>query len=129
MPIRSALMFTFDNLAVEKIRQIEIVRGPGSALYGANAFVAVINVVTKDADEANALEASIAAGNLDTKKISVLGSKAFDDNLKIFGSIDYSDTSGTDATIEADFVSAMLFRKFRQHPARQRSDWRRKRLF
>jgi iron complex outermembrane receptor protein len=32
---------------VEQIERIEVVRGPGSALYGANAFAGVINIITK----------------------------------------------------------------------------------
>src|SRR5207244_9209548 len=28
------------------IKQIEIIRGPGSSLYGANAFLGVINIIT-----------------------------------------------------------------------------------
>ena len=36
-----------DWLAIDYIEQIEIVRGPGSALYGGNAFSAVINIITK----------------------------------------------------------------------------------
>ncbi len=43
----SALANVFSNLTVDFIKQVEIIRGPGSALYGANAFLAVINVVTK----------------------------------------------------------------------------------
>lgn len=32
------------------VQQIEVVRGPGSALYGSNAFFGVVNVVTRDAE-------------------------------------------------------------------------------
>jgi iron complex outermembrane receptor protein len=38
----------FDFIPVENIRKIEIVRGPGSALYGTGAFLGVINIITKD---------------------------------------------------------------------------------
>jgi len=33
---------------LDDVEQIEVVRGPGSALYGTNAFFGVINVVTRD---------------------------------------------------------------------------------
>nr|MCU0659754.1 TonB-dependent receptor plug domain-containing protein [Polyangiaceae bacterium] len=36
---------------VEQIERIEVVRGPGSALYGANAFAGVINIITKKPGE------------------------------------------------------------------------------
>src|SRR5204863_9289616 len=34
-------------IGVEDIDRIEVVRGPGSALYGADAFNGVINIITK----------------------------------------------------------------------------------
>jgi len=36
-------------LPLDHVQQIEIIKGPGSAIYGTNAFAAVINVVTQDA--------------------------------------------------------------------------------
>ena len=38
-------------IALEEIKRIEIVKGPGSALYGANAFSGVINILTKSPEE------------------------------------------------------------------------------
>jgi len=39
------------SIAVEDIERIEVVRGPGSALYGADAFNGVINIITKKPGE------------------------------------------------------------------------------
>ncbi|WP_407702877.1 TonB-dependent receptor plug domain-containing protein [Thiobacillus sedimenti] len=36
-------------LSIDDIERIEVVRGPDAALYGANAFAAVINIITKTA--------------------------------------------------------------------------------
>lgn len=36
----------YTNAGIENVKQIEIVRGPGSALYGTNAFAGVINIIT-----------------------------------------------------------------------------------
>ncbi|MCX5859427.1 MAG: TonB-dependent receptor, partial [Proteobacteria bacterium] len=41
------VMWNKQPLALEDIRRIEVVRGPGSVLYGANAFHAVVNIITK----------------------------------------------------------------------------------
>ncbi|CAM2069894.1 TonB-dependent receptor [Sulfidibacter corallicola] len=46
---------------VGHIKQIEIIRGPGSALYGANAFVGVINIITDRDQEDNRV--SLRAGD------------------------------------------------------------------
>lgn len=36
----------YDFIPIEAVRQIEVLRSPGSALYGANAFLGVVNVIT-----------------------------------------------------------------------------------
>jgi outer membrane receptor for ferrienterochelin and colicin len=41
------VLWQFNPLLMSRIKRIEIVRGPGSALYGANAFNGVINIITK----------------------------------------------------------------------------------
>jgi iron complex outermembrane receptor protein len=38
---------------MEHIKRIEVIRGPSSALYGANAFWGVVNIVTKQGDDFN----------------------------------------------------------------------------
>ena len=35
-----------DNLSLRNVKKVEIIRGPGSALYGANAFLGIINIIT-----------------------------------------------------------------------------------
>ncbi len=40
-----------EYIPLENVRQIEIIKGPGSAIYGTNAFSGVINVVTYGSDE------------------------------------------------------------------------------
>lgn len=51
---------------IDLIERIEIVRGPSSSLYGANAFLAVINVITKSAERISGLEFSGEVGGFST---------------------------------------------------------------
>jgi len=48
---------------IDLIQRIEIVRGPSSSLYGAEAFFAVINVITRRENQPKREEISFAAGS------------------------------------------------------------------
>lgn len=51
---------------VEHIARIEVIRGPGSALYGADAFSGVINIITKNAADTPGTELGARAGSFKT---------------------------------------------------------------
>lgn len=53
------------SLPVEVIERIEIIRGPGSALYGADAFAGVINVITKGPGDVNGTELKASLSSYD----------------------------------------------------------------
>lgn len=50
-------------ISIDKIKQIEIIRGPGSAVYGNVALTAVVNLVLKSGRENQGFLAKVAAGN------------------------------------------------------------------
>jgi iron complex outermembrane receptor protein len=54
-------------VALEDIERIEIVRGPDTAAYGANAFLGVISIVTRHPEDAVKLRIKATAGDLDTE--------------------------------------------------------------
>ena len=54
---------------VQNISRVEVVRGPGSAVYGADAFSGVINIVTKNSRDINGLNSGIRGGSFNTKNI------------------------------------------------------------
>ncbi len=56
------------RLPVANISRIEVIRGPGSAVHGADAFSGVINVITKSADEINGLKVGARAGSFNSKE-------------------------------------------------------------
>jgi len=43
--------FELQPVSIEEIERIEVIRGPGSSLYGANAFVGVISITTRAVPE------------------------------------------------------------------------------
>ena len=54
----------------EDIEQVEIVKGPGSALYGADAIAGVINIITRKTQRAREAEAHASYGSFDTQDLS-----------------------------------------------------------
>jgi iron complex outermembrane receptor protein len=50
-------------LPIANVKQIEVIKGPGSAIYGTNAFSGVINVVTWGAPDLEGARASWSAGS------------------------------------------------------------------
>ena len=67
IPVNDAFLGNRDlawgGVPIEHIARIEVIRGPGSALYGADAFAGVINVITKTAAEINGTEYGVRAGS------------------------------------------------------------------
>ncbi|MDP1527570.1 MAG: TonB-dependent receptor [Rhodocyclaceae bacterium] len=57
------------GLPVSMIERIEVIRGPGSALYGADAASGVINIVTKTAGRMRGAEAGVRLGSFDTQNV------------------------------------------------------------
>ncbi len=55
-------LFGAEFVPMDSVARIEIVRGPASALYGANAFLGVINVITRVPEEEVGAEVSLEGG-------------------------------------------------------------------
>ena len=51
------------GISLAKVKQIEVLRGPASSLYGSVALTAVINIVTKDGVDVRNGSISVSAGN------------------------------------------------------------------
>lgn len=56
-------------IAIEDIERIEVIRGPNSATYGANAFLAVVNIITRHPLEGIGHTLITTAGDLGTRKV------------------------------------------------------------
>ncbi|HLP76304.1 MAG TPA: TonB-dependent receptor [Candidatus Paceibacterota bacterium] len=99
---RSGLCLLADLLPVENIKQVEVVRGPGSALYGSSAFVATINIITRDADEISGVETKVGGGSFETFKGNAVAGKVWKDKVAVSASFDYFRTSGPELLVKSD---------------------------
>jgi outer membrane receptor for ferrienterochelin and colicin len=115
-----------DWIDLEYVEQIEIVRGPGSALYGGTAFSGVVNIITKTAKEedisilkvvtGNGNSLSTLQGDVNSYKVNYQFSKRISNKEGFYFSgtyhqsggseIDYSKDSYPDKAIVRDMESA-----------------------
>lgn len=72
------------------IERIEIIRGPGSAVYGADAFSGVINIITKSSSKNEGFEFGTNVGSFDYIESWLNGNFAFDE-LKVNLSITHEE--------------------------------------
>jgi outer membrane cobalamin receptor len=71
-PINSITFGSSDlsEIPIEQIERVEVVKGPTSHLYGANAMGGVINIITKKATAASSLKAGVSYGSFNTQTYS-----------------------------------------------------------
>jgi outer membrane receptor for ferrienterochelin and colicins len=80
----SAMIGTELGLDLGGIERIEIVRGPGSALYGTNAMFAVVNIITKKGNAINGFKLSGETGSYGRLQGAGMFGKEFDNGMEMF---------------------------------------------
>jgi len=83
-------------LDVDLIERVEVVRGPGSSIYGSNAFFGVVNVITKRGRDFNGVEASGEAASFGTGNGRLTYGRRHEDGAEVLVSASYSGSRGQD---------------------------------
>lgn len=105
------------DIPVDNIEKVEIIRGPGSAMYGTNAMIAVINIITKKRETA---KVKGGGGTYDTKKANFEYGKKEED-ISYFAFAEIFDTAGADGVVSSD---ALLFTNYSRAPMKQKDNKR-----
>lgn len=87
------------------IERVEIIRGPGSALYGSDASSGVINVVTKTAGKIQHSEAGVRLASFDSQTAWLQHGSEWN-GFEIGLTVDASTTDGHRPTIASDKLGA-----------------------
>lgn len=76
------------SISLDKVEQIEVLRGPASSLYGGVALAGVVNIITKSGLQQNGVSANIQYGNHHQVKGSLLiGKHLYDTDITAWASI------------------------------------------
>ncbi|HCD35154.1 MAG TPA: hypothetical protein DER01_22315 [Phycisphaerales bacterium] len=101
-PLFSGVFWDTQDTVMEDIKSIEVIRGPGGTLWGANAVNGVINITTKDAKDTQGLLFSSSVGTEDLTNTSVRYGGKINDNshFRVYGKFqmfdDLQNASGAD---------------------------------
>lgn len=92
---------TWGGMPVKAIQRIEVIRGPGSALYGADAYAGVINIITKNAQDIDGVVTGARVGSFDTKAAWVEAATTLN-STDISLVLEHQTTDGWRETVDRD---------------------------
>jgi iron complex outermembrane receptor protein len=86
-PLYAGVYWDVQNVMLEDVEHIEVIRGPGGTIWGANAVNGVINIITKSATNTQGTLATLGSGSVDqgTAGVRYGGSAGKDINYRIYG--------------------------------------------
>jgi len=75
------------SMSLEKLKQIEVLRGPASSLYGGVSLTAVVNLITKQGADIDGVKVKAGIGNHGQLRGDLLfGKRYFDLDMLVWGS-------------------------------------------
>jgi len=95
---------SYKTLPLEFIKRIEVIKGPASSLYGENAFTALINIITKKAEDINGTELHTTFGSNNTRSANLLHSSNYK-NKSIVINLKTQRTDGKSEFVKSDAIS------------------------
>lgn len=96
------------SIGLEKVKQIEVLRGPASSLYGNVALTAVVNLITMEGREIGGLKVKLGVGNFGQKKAAfVYGCRFLNADLTAWGSLYCADGQEIRIPLERTIVETM----------------------
>ena len=80
-PLYAGVYWDVQNVLLEDVERIEVIRGPGGTIWGSNAVNGVINIITKNAKDTRGTYASTSVGNVEQNQSGVRYGGAHGNNL------------------------------------------------
>ena len=95
-PISSGVDWGVQDVLPEDVDRIEVISGPGAALWGANAVNGVINIITRKSGDTPGGLLDLGSGNLSQSAALQYGGKLADNlSYRVYGESNYQDSDVT----------------------------------
>ncbi|MBA6230654.1 MULTISPECIES: TonB-dependent receptor plug domain-containing protein [unclassified Colwellia] len=78
------------HIPIDIIERIEVIRGPGSALYGSNAFLGVLNIITQTSDK----QLTVSLGEKGYQQLSTSWQHEVSKNLRLHSNVSVERSTG-----------------------------------
>jgi iron complex outermembrane receptor protein len=78
------------HIPIDIIERIEVIRGPGSALYGSNAFLGVLNIITQTLDK----QLTVSLGEKGYQQLSSSWQHKVSKNLRLHSNVSFEKSTG-----------------------------------
>jgi len=88
-PLFAGVWWQVQDTLLEDVERIEVIRGPGGTIWGANAVNGVINIITKSAKNTRGMLVSTGGGNIDQGFVNLRygGGNDKNFNYRIYGKV------------------------------------------
>lgn len=91
------------SIDLDKVKQIEVLRGPASALYGNVALTAVVNIITFNGADTNKVTAGVEGGNFGQYGFGLQVGKRFND-FDLYAWLKYYNIDGETYNLSRDEI-------------------------
>jgi iron complex outermembrane receptor protein len=100
-PLFTGVAWEDQQVPLEEIERIEVIRGPGGALWGANAVNGIINIITRSAAGTSGLELTASAGDEESHTVALRygGSAGEADDYRVY--VENFERDSLDANLES----------------------------
>lgn len=92
---------------LDEIQQVEVVKGPQSALYGFNAVAGVVNIITRNPSHGDYFTARVNYGGDDYAEASIVGGRSFGDRFSVRFSYGEADATEFEPFAQNTFAAGL----------------------
>lgn len=102
--------YQLGTLPTEHVARVEVIRGPASSLYGADAYIGVINVITQSSADRSGWQVGARTGSFATRSVwSQYGGKLGALNISAFARMGRTDGSKEIVTADVQTIRDKIF--------------------